>query len=114
MSPEHFGLGITRLKQVAHFGGHTLVGDMGIGIFNFDMEWQAACAGLEHRTPFRIHYTPNILALTPTGDFEETRKFTETGIEHRSAVFSDHVKLFTDGAFFPINDGCRTRISRRP
>ena len=59
MSPDHFGLGMARLRQVAHFGGHTLVGDMGIGIFNFDMEWQAAIASLDTPdTPFRVHYTP--------------------------------------------------------
>ena len=39
LAPETFALGMQRVKQVAHFGGHTLVGDMGIGIFNFDMEW---------------------------------------------------------------------------
>ena len=103
MSPDHFGLGMARLRQVAHFGGHTLVGDMGIGIFNFDMEWQAAIASLDTPdTPFRVHYTPNILALTPTGDFEETRKFVETLPELNTdrLFFTDHVKLFTDGAFF--------------
>lgn len=103
MSPEHFGLGMARLKQVAHFGGHTLVGDMGIGIFNFDVEWQAACASLDNAdTPFRVHYTPNILALTPSGDFEETRAYIDTlpSLNTDRLFFSDHVKLFTDGAFF--------------
>ena len=76
---------------------------MGIGIFNFDMEWQAAIASLDTPdTPFRVHYTPNILALSPTGDFEETRKFVETLPELNTdrLFFTDHVKLFTDGAFF--------------
>src|SRR6056300_249793 len=76
MSPEKFGLGMQRLKQVAHFGGHTLVGDMGIGIFNFDMEWQAAKSFFDTPdTPFRVHYTPNALALVDDEGFDKVLTF---------------------------------------
>ncbi len=103
MSPENFSLGMQRLKQVAHFGGHTLVGDMGIGIFNFDMEWQAAKANFDTAdTPFRVHYTPNALALVDQDGFEKVLEFAEglPDLNTEKLFFTDHVKLFTDGAFF--------------
>ena len=103
MSPEKFGLGMQRLKQVAHFGGHTTVGDMGIGIFNFDMEWQAALGFFNTEdTPFRVHYTPNVLALAADGDYARVVKqiaaFPDLNTD--KLFFTDHAKLFTDGAFF--------------
>ena len=103
MSPEKFGLGMQRLKQVAHFGGHTLVGDMGIGIFNFDMEWQAAKSFFDTPdTPFRVHYTPNALALVDDEGFDKVLTFANglTELNSDKLFFTDHVKLFTDGAFF--------------
>ena len=103
LAPETFALGMQRVKQVAHFGGHTLVGDMGIGIFNFDMEWQAAGGIFDtDDTPFRVHYTPNVLALADDGDFQRVLDFVATLPERNSdkLFFSDHAKLFTDGAFF--------------
>ncbi len=103
MSPEKFGLGMQRLKQVVHFGGHTLVGDMGIGIFNFDLEWQAALTTFNTSdTPFRVHYTPNVLALSDADGFEKVHNFVRTlpDLNTERLFYSDHVKLFTDGAFF--------------
>ena len=103
MSPAQFGLGMQRLKQVVHFGGHTLVGDMGIGIFNFDLEWQAAQSVFEtDDTPFRVHYTPNVLAMSAGGDFAKLLAFVETLPEKNTEklFFTNHAKLFTDGAFF--------------
>lgn len=103
MSPAQFGLGMQRLKQVVHFGGHTLVGDMGIGIFNFDLEWQAAQATFEtDDTPFRVHYTPNVLALSAGDDFAKVLEFANALPEKNSdkLFFTNHAKLFTDGAFF--------------
>ena len=103
MSPKKFGLGMQRLKQVAHFGGHTMLGDMGIGIFNFEMEWQAALGFFNtDDTPFRVHYTPNMLALAHDGDYarveSEMAAYPELNTE--TLFFTDHAKLFTDGAFF--------------
>ncbi|MGB0699312.1 MAG: amidohydrolase, partial [Parvibaculales bacterium] len=103
MSPEVFGLGMERLKQVTHFGGHTTVGDMGIGIFNFDLEWQAAqMVFTPETTPFRVHYTPNALALAHDGDFNrvlaDVKEYSKLNTEN--LFFTNHAKLFTDGAFF--------------
>ena len=103
MSPEVFGLGMERLKQVTHFGGHTTVGDMGIGIFNFDLEWQAAqMVFTPETTPFRVHYTPNVLALAHDGDFNrvlaDVKEYPKLNTEN--LFFTNHAKLFTDGAFF--------------
>ena len=103
MSPEKFGLGMQRLKQVAHFGGHTTLGDMGIGIFNFEMEWQAALGFFNtDDTPFRVHYTPNVLALAADGDYQrvvsEIAAYPDLNTD--KLFFTDHAKLFTDGAFF--------------
>ncbi len=103
MSPQHFGLGMERLKQVVHFGGHTLVGDMGIGIFDFELEWAAAQNVFNTEdTPFRVHYTPNILAMTRDGCFENTLNFVKDLPAQNTdkLFFTDHAKLFTDGAFF--------------
>ena len=76
---------------------------MGIGIFNFDMEWMAATGFFDTEdTPFRVHYTPNVLALAADGDYKrvvsEIADYPERNTER--LFFSDHAKLFTDGAFF--------------
>lgn len=103
MSPKHFGIGMQRLKKVLHFGGHTLIGDMGIGIFNFDMEWQSALATFDKDdTPFRVHYTVNAAALVDDGGFEKVLEFARglPALNKEKLFFTDHIKFFTDGAFF--------------
>jgi predicted amidohydrolase YtcJ len=103
MSPEHFGVGMQRLKEVVHFGGHTLIGDMGIGIFNFDMEWQSALEIFDKDdTPFRVHYTASAGALVGDGGFEKVLNVVDglPALNKEKLFFTNHIKLFTDGAFF--------------
>ncbi|TNE36893.1 MAG: amidohydrolase, partial [Alphaproteobacteria bacterium] len=64
LSPAHYHEGLKRLARVAHYGGHTTLGDMAVGIFNFEMEWQTTKTFLDtDETPFRVQMIPagNIL-----------------------------------------------------
>ena len=36
LSPERFANGLKRLKEVVHYGGHTTIGDMATGLFDFE------------------------------------------------------------------------------
>lgn len=104
LEPKRYADGLNRLKQVAHFGGHTTLGDMAVGIFNFEMEWQTTTAVLDNDDlPFRVQMIPagNVL-FGEKGSNEEALKFIETLPERNThrLRFYDHVKLFTDGAFF--------------
>ena len=35
LAPEKYAAGLQRLKQVVHYGGHTTIGDLATGMFNF-------------------------------------------------------------------------------
>ena len=104
LAPERFAGGLERLRQVVHHGGHTTIGDMAAGMFDFDMEWDALVAALERDdTPFRVMMVPPALALSGAGDagpeaVERLRRLADLNT-HRLR-FSDHVKLFADGGFF--------------
>ncbi|TNE57088.1 MAG: amidohydrolase [Alphaproteobacteria bacterium] len=104
LSPAHYHEGLKRLARVAHFGGHTTLGDMAVGIFNFEMEWQTTKTFLDtDETPFRVQMIPasNIL-FGEKGSNEAALDFIKTLPERNTnrLRFYDHVKLFTDGAFF--------------
>ncbi len=104
LAPERYGEGLERLKRVVHFGGHTTIGDMAAGLFNLESELQAAALLLDtDDTPFRTQMVPagNILGAKYESH-EAALGFIKTLPEkntHR-LEFRDHVKLFTDGAFF--------------
>lgn len=104
LSPEKYAEGLERLKQVVHFGGHTTIADMAVGIFDFAMEWEASTQVIEREdTPFRVLMVPNALALRRDHkDDESILAFIQTLPERNTPhlCFSDHVKLFADGAFF--------------
>ncbi|MDH3641804.1 MAG: amidohydrolase [Gammaproteobacteria bacterium] len=104
LSPERYAEGLERLKQVVHHGGHTTIADMAVGLFNFDMEWRASTQVLEAPdTPFRVEMVSHAMRLladhaSHTKACEFVRSLPERNT-HR-LHFSDHVKLFADGAFF--------------
>ncbi|MCP4005588.1 MAG: amidohydrolase [bacterium] len=104
MAPQRIALGLERLKQVAHFGGHTTLGDMAAGLFDFNAEWLAATAIIERpETPFRVEMIPTGLRLLAThGSNEKALEFVETLPERNThrLRFGRRIKLFTDGAFF--------------
>lgn len=104
LAPERYKNGLARLRRVVHFGGHTTIGDMAVGIFGAEMEIAAAIAAFDNdETPFRIDMIPDGNSLSAkTKDHGEALKAVESFANHNThrIRFSDHVKLFTDGAFF--------------
>ena len=38
LAPDKYAYGLERLKQVVHFGGHTTIGDLATGLFDFESE----------------------------------------------------------------------------
>jgi predicted amidohydrolase YtcJ len=104
LGPDHFRAGMERLRQVVHHGGHTTVGDMAVGIFDFELEIQTARDVLDSDdVPFRVEMIPNALALLrqhPTQEniLSELESLPQTNT-HRLR-FANRVKLFADGAFF--------------
>ena len=68
LAPERFAAGLKRLKQVVHHGGHTTIGDMAIGMFNLNMEWDTLVSVLERDdTPFRVQMIPQAISLGGSG-----------------------------------------------
>ncbi|MDH3294371.1 MAG: amidohydrolase [Acidimicrobiia bacterium] len=104
LAPDRFGLGLDRLKQAVHFGGHTTIGDMAVGIFDLDMEWQQLVAALDtDDTPFRTHLTPLAAGRRYSGRSDDEVLADLAVLPERNTHrlrFGNHVKLFTDGAFF--------------
>lgn len=104
MHPDRYRLGLERLRAVVHQGGHTTVGDMAVGIFDFDMEMETTRNVLDQDdVPFRVEMIPTALSLLRRfRTHPEILAFAETlpaGNSHRLR-FDKRVKLFADGAFF--------------
>ncbi|NOX51964.1 MAG: amidohydrolase family protein, partial [Gammaproteobacteria bacterium] len=104
LAPQRYKQGLERLKQVVHYGGHTSIGDLATGLFDFEAETNALLETLEgDDVPFRTRLVANGLRMLAGG------KTPEQGVEmadqlpsrntHR-LMFGKHIKLFSDGAFF--------------
>ena len=104
LSPERFREGLARFAKVAHFGGHTTIGDMATGIFSLRLEWESLCAVLDQPSvPFRVELVPHLGKLGREAWNESNALAYVGGLRERNTAklrFSDHVKLFADGAFF--------------
>ena len=104
MSPTWIDKGLDRLKQLVHFGGQTTVGDMAVGIFDFDMEWDAAQRMIDlPDTPYRVLCVPHQATFShKAGGLDAGEKFISTLSERNTHHFRfpKKIKLFTDGAFF--------------
>lgn len=104
LHPDRYRLGLERLRQVVHQGGHTTVGDMAVGIFDFDMEMETTRAVLDQAdVPFRIEMVPTALSLLRRfRTHPEILAFAESLPAQNShrLRFDKRVKLFADGAFF--------------
>jgi len=104
MHSDRYRLGLERLRAVVHQGGHTTVGDMAVGIFDFDMEMQTTRAVLDQDSvPFRVEMIPTALSLLRRfRSHPEILAFADTLPEQNShrLRFDKRVKLFADGAFF--------------
>ncbi|MFT7688789.1 MAG: putative amidohydrolase YtcJ [Candidatus Azotimanducaceae bacterium] len=104
MSPAWIDKGLERLKKLVHYGGHTTVGDMAVGIFDFDMEWDTAQRMIDlPDTPYRVLCVAHQATLShKKGGLEAGEKFISTLAERSTNKFRfpKKIKLFTDGAFF--------------
>ena len=105
MSEDWITLGLTRLKQLAHFGGHTTIGDMAVGLFDDLLtEWETGkkIMGADD-APFRVLGVAHINRLkAEQGNHKKAAEFAETLPEHNTNKyrFAKKIKMFTDGAFF--------------
>jgi len=104
MHPDRYRQGLERLQAVVHQGGHTTVGDMAVGIFDFDMEMQTTREVLDKDdVPFRVEMVATALSLLRRfRSHAEILAFAETLPRENShrLRFDKRVKLFADGAFF--------------
>ena len=105
MSPEWINHGLTRLKQLAHFGGHTTLGDMAVGLFDdLIKEWETGRAIMGGSdAPFRVLGVAHINRIrAEQGDHIKGVAFAKTLPELNTANyrFTNKIKMFTDGAFF--------------
>lgn len=104
LAPERFRDGLRRLREVAHFGGHTTLGDMAAGIFDLEMEWPLMREILDvPEAPFRTECVavggPLGPLLSDPVKLRERVDALPARNTHRLR-FGRRVKLFCDGAFF--------------
>lgn len=102
LAEERFAGGLERLHEVVRLGGHTTIGDMSVGSFDLDREYEAYTRAFENEhTPFRVQMIPDVSNLH-TGDDDESVAIVRRLVERNSPhlEFRNHVKLYTDGAFF--------------
>jgi predicted amidohydrolase YtcJ len=104
LAPEKYAAGLQRLKQVVHYGGHTTIGDLATGMFNFSAEAEALSQHLEgNSVPFRTRLVAHGTVLTKGGvPPTEGPELAEALLQRNShrLQFGRHIKLFSDGAFF--------------
>lgn len=103
LAPERFAKGMERLAQVVHFGGQTTIGDMAVGIFDFDKEMTAMRTVIDtDSTPFRTEMVPHGLALNRGRGEEAAREMIENleDLNTHRLRYNKRIKLFADGAFF--------------
>ena len=103
LAPEVFKEGLTKLKQVVHFGGQTTIADMAVGLFDFETEVQSQMALYDNKeTPFRVELVAQSIALSGTTTTSEAEAIIAKLPERNThrLKFRKRVKLFTDGAFF--------------
>ena len=104
MSETWIDSGLERLRQLVHFGGHTTVGDMAVGIFDAELEWAAARRVLDQDdTPFRVLCVPHATAAAARSGNHAAALEAAAKLPEQSTGrlrFGKKIKLFTDGAFF--------------
>ena len=104
LEPQRFAAGLERLKQVVHFGGQTTIGDMAVGLFNFDNEFQAMRQILDTQdTPFRTRMVAHGAVLAAKAGSHDKAARLAAALPDKNThrlQFGKHIKLFSDGAFF--------------
>lgn len=103
LEDARFRQGLQRLKEVVHFGGHTTIGDMAVGMFDFERELRESRAvfGGED-TFFRVEQVPHGGIFTHGKSTEEALDQLSSLADESDArlAFRKRIKFFADGAFF--------------
>ena len=102
---ERFTAGLERLKQVVHLGGHTTIGDMATGMYDFDLEWGSLVSVFERDdTPFRIELIPTHGAFGgrggPPNETQLDAIANARAMNTHRLRFGNQIKMFADGGFF--------------
>lgn len=104
LAPEWQKLGLERLKEVVRHGGHTTIGDLATGLFDFETEWNGLKDVIEQEdTPFRVRLVAHGMRLRAGGRTDaEGAEFAAALVERNThrLKFGKHIKMFADGAFF--------------
>jgi len=104
MSEPWLAKGLKRLRKVVHYGGQTTVGDMAVGLFDFNLEWNAVENIIDTpESPFRVLGVPHARVMSHiNGGHKQGLEFAQQLPERNTNKFrfTNKIKLFTDGAFF--------------
>ena len=104
LAPDRYQAGLARLKQVVHHGGHTTIGDLATGLFDFDTEADALAQHLDDDSvPFRTRLVAHAARMARGGrSLDEAVAMADSLVERNThrLQFGKHIKLFSDGAFF--------------
>ncbi len=104
LAPEKYADGLEKLKAVVHHGGHTTIGDLATGLFDFESEASALAEILEgDEVPFRTRLVAHGMRMLAGGKSPEEAVAMADSLPVRNShrlKFGKHIKLFSDGAFF--------------
>ena len=104
LSPERYAHGLNRLKEVVHYGGHTSIGDLATGLFDFESEASALAEHLNSDdVPFRTRLVAHGNVMQAGGRTLDEALDRANELPSRNTHrlrFGKHIKLFSDGAFF--------------
>ena len=101
--PERLAYGLERLREIAHRGGITTIGDMGIGGYlGLDRELELLRGAFENdATSFRLFLVSSPWGLPAGMDQKLIRDFATRSTSRVRT--GKHVKLLADGGFFAQN-----------
>ena len=104
LAPDVYAAGLERLKKVVHHGGHTTIGDLATGLFDFETEATTLAQLLEgDEVPFRTRLVAHSARMSGGGRTLEQAVEKAEGLVERNSHrlhFGKHIKMFSDGAFF--------------
>ena len=104
LAPDVYAAGLERLKKVVHHGGHTTIGDLATGLFDFETEATTLAQLLEgDEVPFRTRLVAHSARMNGGGRTLEQAVEKAEGLVERNSHrlhFGKHIKMFSDGAFF--------------
>ena len=101
--PQRLSHGLDRLREIAHHGGITTIGDMGVGGYlglNRETELLQEAYDNDH-TPFRLFLVP--VASTFAGNPQNKELAGYPGLGTERIRTGKSIKLMADGGFFAQN-----------